>query len=50
MDITISAFGGRQTLYERYFFGDPVRLHTSVYNSYKRDDALELVREMLAGT
>ena len=25
-DLSISAFAGRQTLYEYYFFGDPVRM------------------------
>ncbi|HEX3410056.1 MAG TPA: 4-hydroxyphenylacetate 3-monooxygenase, oxygenase component [Candidatus Binataceae bacterium] len=29
-DIAGSAFGGRQTLYERFFFGDPVRLASAL--------------------
>ncbi|MBM4761865.1 4-hydroxyphenylacetate 3-monooxygenase, oxygenase component [Bacillus sp. B15-48] len=46
-DISTSAFGGRQTLYERFFFGDPVRLNASLYNSYQKDNAVELARSML---
>lgn len=33
-DLTMSAFGTRQTQYERYFFGDPIRLASDLYNSY----------------
>jgi 4-hydroxyphenylacetate 3-monooxygenase len=29
-DVAGSAFGGRQTLYERFFFGDPVRMATAL--------------------
>jgi 4-hydroxyphenylacetate 3-monooxygenase len=29
-DVTISAFAGRQVLYERFFFGDPVRMAGSL--------------------
>ncbi|MFK2825127.1 4-hydroxyphenylacetate 3-monooxygenase, oxygenase component [Bacillus sp. B190/17] len=36
-DLTMSAFGTRQTQYERYFFGDPIRLSSSLYNNYPKD-------------
>ena len=29
-DVAISAFAGRQVLYERFFFGDPVRMAGSL--------------------
>lgn len=29
-DVACSAFGGRQTLYERFFFGDPVRMASAL--------------------
>ncbi len=35
-DLTMSSFGARQTQYERYFFGDPVRLSSALYNSYDK--------------
>lgn len=46
-DISLSAFGGRQTLYERFFFGDPVRLSTGFYNGYKKDSAVSLAKSLL---
>ncbi|SDI81984.1 4-hydroxyphenylacetate 3-monooxygenase, oxygenase component [Alteribacillus bidgolensis] len=46
-DISTSAFGGRQTLYERFFFGDPVRLSTGLYNSYSKDLAVNLAKSLL---
>ena len=32
-DLTMSSFGTRQTQYERYFFGDPVRIAIAIYIS-----------------
>ncbi len=46
-DISLSAFGGRQTLYERFFFGDPVRLSTGYYNGYEKDRAIRLAKSLL---
>lgn len=46
-DMSTSAFGGRQTLYERFFFGDPVRLNTGFYNSYSKENAMELAKSIL---
>jgi len=37
-DASLSAFGGRQELYERFFFGDPVRLASQLFNSYNTDE------------
>jgi 4-hydroxyphenylacetate 3-monooxygenase len=46
-DIAVSAFGSRQVLYERYFFGDPVRMAGAMFNSYDRRPYMERVREFL---
>jgi len=49
-DSCISAFAGRQTLYEYYFFGDPVRMSGALVNSYDREPYKQHVREFLART
>lgn len=36
-DLTMSPFGTRQTQYERYFFGDPIRLSSSLYKKYPKE-------------
>jgi 4-hydroxyphenylacetate 3-monooxygenase len=46
-DVSISAFGSRQTLYERYFFGDPVRMAGAYYNSYDKSAVVERVQNFL---
>lgn len=46
-DIALSAFGSRQVLYERFFFGDPVRMAGAMFNSYDRRPYMERVREFL---
>lgn len=46
-DLTMSAFGTRQTQYERYFFGDPVRLAGDLYQTYPKNDYVEAVSEFL---
>ncbi|AGK53902.1 4-hydroxyphenylacetate 3-monooxygenase oxygenase subunit [Bacillus sp. 1NLA3E] len=46
-DISISAFGGRQTLYERFFFGDPIRLSSGLYNTYSKDQSIALAKSIL---
>lgn len=46
-DIACSAFGGRQTLYERFFFGDPVRMAFALYNVYDKEPLMERVRQFL---
>jgi 4-hydroxyphenylacetate 3-monooxygenase len=47
-DIALSAFGSRQVLYERYFFGDPVRMAGAMFNAYDRRPYMEHVKEFLA--
>ncbi|MEN2768483.1 4-hydroxyphenylacetate 3-monooxygenase, oxygenase component [Ornithinibacillus xuwenensis] len=46
-DLSMSAFGSRQQLYERFFFGDPVRLANQLYTDYKRESSINLVKEFL---
>jgi 4-hydroxyphenylacetate 3-monooxygenase len=46
-DICISAFGSRQTLYERFFFGDPVRMASALYNGYDKQEYVDRVKEFL---
>ncbi|MDQ0208515.1 4-hydroxyphenylacetate 3-monooxygenase, oxygenase component [Alkalicoccobacillus murimartini] len=46
-DLTMSSFGSRQTLYERMFFGDPVRTPVSIYSTYKKEAAKNLVSTFL---
>ncbi|MBM7646707.1 4-hydroxyphenylacetate 3-monooxygenase [Scopulibacillus daqui] len=46
-DACMSAFGSRQVLYERFFFGDPVRLATNLYNKYNRKHFVERVNDFL---
>lgn len=46
-DISGSSFGGRQDLYERFFFGDPVRMASAYYSWYNKEPYKERVRELL---
>jgi len=46
-DLTMSSFGTRQTLYERFFFGDPVRLASQLYFSYDADEYMQRVKDFL---
>ncbi|HEY3364648.1 MAG TPA: 4-hydroxyphenylacetate 3-monooxygenase, oxygenase component [Symbiobacteriaceae bacterium] len=46
-DIAASAFGQRQVLYERFFFGDPVRMAGALYGSYDKQPYLDRVRQFL---
>ena len=47
-DVSCSAFGGRQTLYERYFGGDAARNAALLYQIYDRAPAQSLVQEFLS--
>jgi len=47
-DMTISGFGGRQALYERFFFGDPVRMKQALYGIYDRTALVERVQAFVA--
>jgi len=46
-DIASSAFGQRQVLYERFFFGDPVRMAGALYASYDKQPYVDRVRRFL---
>jgi len=46
-DMTISSFGGRQNLYEKFFFGDPVRTQSSLYLGYDLKPSVERVEAFL---
>ncbi len=46
-DMTISGFAGRQSLYEKFFFGDPVRMHMALYGNYDRSKQVEQVEAFL---
>ncbi|BAQ11923.1 4-hydroxyphenylacetate 3-monooxygenase oxygenase [Bacillus sp. OxB-1] len=46
-DVCMSAFGTRQTLYERFFFGDPVRMAGALYNGYDKQPYVDHVKEFL---
>ncbi len=46
-DTALSAFAGRQTHYEYYFFGDPVRMAGALFNNHDRTPYMETVREFL---
>jgi 4-hydroxyphenylacetate 3-monooxygenase len=46
-DTAMSGFATRQVLYERYFFGDPVRMAGALVTSHDRTEAMERVRAFL---
>ena len=46
-DTAISSFGSRQALYERFFFGDPVRMAGALFNTYDREPYMERVRAFI---
>ncbi|RDW17554.1 4-hydroxyphenylacetate 3-monooxygenase, oxygenase component [Oceanobacillus arenosus] len=46
-DLTMSSFGTRQTQYERYFFGDPIRLSSRLYKAYPLTDYVKKVSNFL---
>ncbi|QBD77760.1 4-hydroxyphenylacetate 3-monooxygenase, oxygenase component [Ktedonosporobacter rubrisoli] len=46
-DVTSSAFGARQVLYERFFFGDPVRVAGGLYMSYDKQPVIKYVQDLL---
>lgn len=46
-DLTMSPFGTRQTQYERFFFGNPVRLSTELYKSYDRDELIKWIESFI---
>ncbi len=46
-DASISAFATRQVLYERFFFGDPVRMAGALFTAHSRDQYMERIRQFL---
>ena len=46
-DLTMSPFGTRQIQYERYFFGDPIRLSSRLYHSYPKEEYLKMINQFL---
>jgi len=48
-DVAGSSFGGRQELYERFFFGDPVRMASAYYAWYNKEPYKERVKEFMRG-
>jgi len=48
-DLTMSAFGTRETLYERFFFGDPIRLASELYCTYDKEPYVKRVEDLLSG-
>jgi len=46
-DLSMSTFGTRETLYERFFFGDPIKLSSQLYHSYDKDPYVKRVKDFL---
>jgi 4-hydroxyphenylacetate 3-monooxygenase len=46
-DMTISGFGGRSSLYEKFFFGDPVRMASALYDVYDKKPYTERIKKWL---
>jgi 4-hydroxyphenylacetate 3-monooxygenase len=46
-DIAGSSFGSRQELYERFFFGDPVRMAGNLFNWYDKQPYKDRVKALL---
>ncbi|ACO47660.1 4-hydroxyphenylacetate 3-monooxygenase, oxygenase component [Deinococcus deserti] len=46
-DMAMSSFAGRQELYERFFFGDPVRMHSALYEVYDSSEAVGRIQAFL---
>lgn len=46
-DLTASAFGARQTHYEYYFFGDPVRMGMAYFDKFDKEPYKQRVKDFL---
>jgi len=46
-DLTMSSFGTRETLYERFFFGDPIKLSSELYSDYDKKPFVKRVDDIL---
>ncbi|GAA1654497.1 4-hydroxyphenylacetate 3-monooxygenase, oxygenase component [Georgenia ruanii] len=49
-DAAISSFAGRQTLYEYYFFGDPIRMASAFVDATDTEPLRQRVRDLLERT
>jgi len=49
-EVACSSFGGRQVLYERFFFGDPVRMALGLVDNTDLKPLIERVKAFLART
>ena len=47
-DISVSGFGSRQTLYERFFFGPSAIMSSVYFDLYNKDDMIDRVNELLS--
>ena len=46
-DMTLSAFGSRQTHYEYYFFGDPIRMGMTYFDGYDKEPFKQYIQDFL---
>lgn len=46
-DMTTSGFGARQVLYERFFFGDPVRMYQTLFSAYDKEPFKQRIKDFL---
>ncbi|SFE82492.1 4-hydroxyphenylacetate 3-monooxygenase, oxygenase component [Alteribacillus iranensis] len=46
-DVTLSAFGSRQTHYEYYFFGDPIKMGMAYFDQFEKEPYKKYVQEFL---
>lgn len=46
-DLSLSGFAGRQVLYERFFFGDPIRLDSGLFTNYDRSEFVAKINNFL---
>ncbi|WP_088089885.1 4-hydroxyphenylacetate 3-hydroxylase C-terminal domain-containing protein [Bacillus sp. OV166] len=46
-NISMNAFGSRQSLYERFFFCDPIKMASNIYHSYDKNQSISLVNTFL---
>ncbi|WP_161880904.1 4-hydroxyphenylacetate 3-monooxygenase, oxygenase component [Deinococcus alpinitundrae] len=46
-DMTLSSFGARQNLYEKHFFGDPIRMASAFYEVYDKEPFVARIQVFL---
>ena len=47
-NMAYSGFAGWQVLYERFFFGDPIRMMSLLYRTYDKQPLMDQVNDFLA--